>query len=429
MAFLFFVVIALPLSYGNTIYNKNMPGKGGTIKIAAVLPAKGRFAYFSKQFINGLLLSSNNPNGSKIRYMIVNLPANAGKTSIGYVFASLAKKGVSAVVGPIFAGQLKYFASDSVKFKIPVITPSPLVTKEDVSPYIFSYGMTLKQEIKTEIKYAMDNGISSVSVIYPYDGYGQKLLAYIRHFSIKYGISILNAAAYTDKTTDFFYSFNSIVRFNNVGKGHISKAEEAQLGITPYNLMHGITKVKPHIPFKGLFVIGIPSKLKLILTQLMYYNITGFPIFGLSSFDSKLFIEKYGFYMQDAIFPNGFFKHSGNNAVKKFDAAYKKYYREMPNILSAEGYDIGGILIKAAEKFPLRRAAVSGGSPMPLGIGQLQNLPAKDVNGISFYGSLLSVKSYKGVCGISRLSGNRFKKNLYLFQYKNNKTYILESPF
>lgn len=425
---LFSIVVVPPLSYGNTIYNKNMSSKGRTTKIAILLPTEGRLAYFSKQFINGLLLSSNNSNGSKIRYVIVNLPANANKTNIGYVFASLAKKGISAVVGPLFAGQLKYFASNSVKFKIPVITPSPLVTKEDISPYVFSYGMTLKQEIETEIKYAKYADINPISVIYPYNGYGQKLLAYVRYFSIKYGINILHTTAYSGKTVDFFYNFNSIVRFNNVGHGHITKAEEAKLGITPYDLMHGLTKAKPSIPFGGLFVIGSPSKLKLILTQLMYYNITGFPIFGLSSFDSKSFIEKYGFYMQDAIFPNGFFKHDDNNIVKKFDTAYKKYYRKMPNILSAEGYDIGGILIKAAER-PRRHQVVSKGYTLPVGLGQLQNLPTKDVNGITFYDSLLGVKSYKGVCGISRLSGNNFKKSLYLFKFKNNKIYILENPF
>ncbi len=422
-------VAPLP-SYGNTAYDKNISGKGRTIKIAVLLPTEGRFAYFSKQFINGLLLSSNNPDGSKIRYVIVNLPANAGRTNIGYIFGSLAKKGISAVVGPIFAGQLKYFAHNSVKFKIPVITPSPLAAKEDISPFVFGYGMTLKQEMKTEIKYAAYAGINSISVIYPYGGYGEKILAYIRHYSLRYGINILNTAAYDSKTVDFFNNFNSIVRFHNVEQGHLTKAEEAQLGVTPYDLMHGITKAKPTIPFKGLFVIGSPSKLELILTQLMYYNIDGFPIFGLSSLDSQSFVEKYGFYMQGAIFPNGFFKYDDNGVVKKFDAAYKKYYGKMPNILSAEGYDIGGILIKAAEKLPRPgAAAISGGGSLPLGLGQLQNLPDKDINGIAFYGSILRVKSYKGVCGISRLNGNRFKKGLYLFKYKNNKIYILESPF
>lgn len=428
--FLLSIIVTPPLSYGKTVArNENISGKGRTIKIAIVLPTKGRFAYFSKQFINGLLLSLNNPNGSKIRYVIVNLPVSANGDNIGYVFASLAQRGISAVVSPVFAGQLKYFAANSVKFKIPVITPSPLITKEDASPFVFSYGMTLKQEIKTEIQYAGYAGISSISVIYPHGGYGQKLLAYIRRFSIRYGINILNTTAYNDKTVDFFHNFDSIVRFNKVKAGHISKAEEAQLGITPYDLMRGITKAIPQIPFKGLFVIGNPSKLKLILTQLMYYNITGFPIFGLSSFDSKPFIERYGFYMQNTIFPNGFFRHGDNNVVKKFNAAYKKYYGEMPNILSAEGYDIGGILIKAAEAPRRHVLSIDSNQPLPVGMGQLQNLPTEDVNGVLFHSALLSVKSFKGVCGISRLKGNRFKKGLYLFNFKNNKIYILESPF
>jgi len=56
----------------------------------------------------------------------------------------------------------------------------------------------------------------------------------------------------------------------------------------------------------------------------MYYNITGFTIFGLSSFNSRTFIEDYGFYMQGAVFPDGFFKYDNNKIVKEFVVRYKK---------------------------------------------------------------------------------------------------------
>ena len=45
------------------------------------------------------------------------------------------------------------------------------------------------------------------------------------------------------------------------------------------------------------------------------------------------------------------------------------------------------------------------------------------------YRSLLKLKSFKGVCGISHIRGRDFIKGLYLFQLKNNKIYILKSPF
>ena len=427
---LFSVILAPRLSYGKAFKNKITADAGGTINIAVAVPAEGRFSYYSKQFINGLLLSLRNAGSHKIRYIIINLPVNAGAARVGYIFSYLAKKKIGAVVGPIFAGQMKYFASNSVKFKIPVITPSPVVSKKSTSPFIFSYGMTLKQEIRTEMKYAGYDNIRSVSVIYPDNGYGLKLLGYINRYSKKYGIRVLNATAYGDKTADFFYNFDSIVRFKKKESGRLSKAEETQIGITPYNLMHGITKSKPDIPFNGLFVLGTPSKLELILTQLMYYNITGFPIFGLSSLDSRPFIEKYGFYMQNAIFPDGFFKHDENKTVKKFNSAYKKNYGEMPNILSAEGYDIGGIIIKAAKTLHNRQdSSVSAEYPPSYGQAQSSNPQVKNINASMFYKAVLSVKSFKGVCGASRLTGNRFRKSLYLFKYKGNKIYILESPF
>ncbi len=439
---LFLLAALLPPfpSWGKTTGVENGFGKAGSIKIVIALPTEGSYSFFSRQFINGLLLSlGKQAGGRKINYIIKNLPISAGNKSIGKMFSSLAKKKVSAVIGPIFEGQLKYFAYNSAMFKIPVITPSPVVSGKDFSPYVFNYGMTLKQEIKTEIEYAKYADLSSVAVIYPDYGYGLKLLHYIVKFSKKYGINISDTTAYSEKTVDFFYNFNSIVKFKNTAAAHNISKKEAELGVTKYNMMHGITKLKPIIPFGGLFVIGGPSKLGLILTQLMYYNITGFPIFGLSPFDSESFIEKYGFYMRNAIFTDGFFKHDDNRTVKAFAAAYKKNYGEMPNILSAEGYDIGGIVIKAAERINLSYNkdidAVSVKSPYIYVFPQKRKeqpqkrLFAGGAEGLIFYRALLRVRRFKGVCGESRLSVNTFKKNLYLFKYKNNQVYILETPF
>ena len=183
VAALFLSVFLSPSpSAGKTVISKNGRDKGSAVRIALALPTGGRFAFFTKQFINGLLLSLNKQGGLNIKYSIINLPAGADGSNVSRIFASLSKKNASAVIGPLFEGQLKYFASDSVKFKIPVITPSPVIAKEDLSPFVFSYGMTLRQEIKTEMKYAAYAGIGSVSAIYPDGGYGLKIMSYINLF-------------------------------------------------------------------------------------------------------------------------------------------------------------------------------------------------------------------------------------------------------
>ncbi len=404
LSFLLIIFTYPALSIGKTIAKK---GKG-VVRIAVTMPMKGDFAFFGRQFIDGMLLSLNKRKASNIKFVIVNLPLSAGGKSIANLFDSLKQKGVSAVIGPLFEGQLKYFAKYSAKFKIPAITPSPVIAKKDLSPFVFSYGMTLKQEIRTEIKYARYSDIKSVSVIYPDNGYGPKILSYISFFSKKYGINILNTTAYGSNTVDFFNNFNGIVKFNGITDRHVSAAEKAELGVTKYDLMHGITKSTPDIPFDALFVIGSLPKMKLILTQLVYYNITGFPTFGLSSLDSRSFIEKNSFYMQNAIFPDGFFKNDRNEIVKKFSGIYKKTYGKTPNILSGEGYDIGGIIIKAANEMNFSKN--------------------NNRTGIEFYHAILKIKIFKGVCGISKLKGNRFEKSLYLFRYKNGKIYILKNP-
>ena len=413
--FIFYLIFfACANSYAKTaVQTKN----SHVIRIAIAMPISGTYAFFGKQFVNGMILSLNKSGergASRVRFITVNLPITAGKTVIGGLFKSLRKKDVSAIIGPLFEGQLKYFVKYSNKFKIPVITPSPIITKNESSNYVFSYGMTLKQEIKTEMKYAEEQGIKFVSVIYPDYGYGSLIFKYIKIYSKKYGISLSGSTAYGENTVDFFNNFQNIVVFNGASNVHVSAAEKAELGVTKYDLMHGITETRPNIPFDGLFVIGGNSKLKLILTQLTYYNINGFPIFGLSSLDSRSFMEKNGFYMENSFFPDGFFKHAHNAIVKKFSSAYKNSYGKTPNILSAEGFDIGKIVIKASA---LESNAVGSSQSN-------QNAP----KGESFYKAISKIKKIKGVCGVINLKNNIFHKSLYLFNYKNGKIYILKNP-
>ena len=383
-------------------------GQERQVKIAVALPVSGTYGFFGKQFVNGVIFSAKQNKNSGTKFLLVNLPPQAGKNVIKDMFRSFKQENIAGVIGPLFSSQLSYFARYSSKYKIPVISPAPVKNSHYDSPYLFNYGMTVKSQVKADLRYAKDKGIDFISAIYPDNPYGNRIASYLNRYAGKYGLTIQNTTAYANKTVDFFYNFSSIVTFQNIGGGNMTKAQENELGVTPYDLMHGITKAKPQIPFDGLFVIGSADKLKLILTQLVYYNITGVHLFGLSDFDSPHFLGKYGFYMQGAVFPNGFFVHSSNKAVKDFVSKYSKYYGHKPNILSAEGYDIGDIMIKAA---------------------LLARNSQKQPTGRSVYKSLLNIKVFKGVCGISRLFANMFKKGLYLFKLENNTIVILNSPF
>jgi ABC-type branched-subunit amino acid transport system substrate-binding protein len=405
------------------------------VRIAVLIPTSGAYSFFGKQFLNGILFSDYKNTKYKVKFLIVNLSHNDHNTTIKDIFYSLYKKNISAIIGPLFPNQLKYFSRYSAKYKIPVISPAPVKFSVYKSPYLFHYGMTLKDQLKADLKYAKERGVDVLTVIYPDDNYGQTAASNIKSIAAKYGLDISNMAAYSKKTVDFFYNFNSIVSFQNVGHGNLTKAQQKELGVTPYDLMHGVTAAKPKIPFNGLFVIGSIAKLKLILTQLTYYNITGVHIFGLSTFDSPSFLEKNSFYMQRAVFPDGFFLHGNNPYVKNFISLYSKYYSDEPNILSAEGYDIGTILIKAVhnegelqKKSPDIKQSFN--SPFLPSYFSNPNLVSRHTSmDILLYHSLLNIKVFKGVCGISRLYKRNFKKSLYLFEFKNDKIYVLNTPY
>ena len=99
------------------------------------------------------------------------------------------------------------------------------------------------------------------------------------------------------------------------------------------------------VDFEVLFIPDSASRVKLITSQLDYYNVRGFQLLGTSLWHSPDLLKNGTEYLEEAIFADSFFTNSIYPKTTNFvDFYYTKYNREPENI-EALAYDTAGIII------------------------------------------------------------------------------------
>jgi ABC-type branched-subunit amino acid transport system substrate-binding protein len=96
---------------------------------------------------------------------------------------------------------------------------------------------------------------------------------------------------------------------------------------------------EPIIDFDAVFIPDVFQRVAMIAPQLVYHDIVDVRLMGTSLWQSPKLIELAGDYVQDALFPSGFFVDSVGPQMEGFVATYKHYFDGEPGVLAATGYD------------------------------------------------------------------------------------------
>jgi ABC-type branched-subunit amino acid transport system substrate-binding protein len=111
------------------------------------------------------------------------------------------------------------------------------------------------------------------------------------------------------------------------------------------------------VDFEALFIPDSASRVKLITSQLDYYNVKGFQLLGTSLWHSPDLLKNGTEYLEEAIFANSFFTNSIYPETNNFvDVYYTKYNREPENI-EALAYDTAGIIIDVLDDMEIKTRA------------------------------------------------------------------------
>lgn len=337
--------------------------------IGCVLPLSGKYADYGNKALDAILFAAGMfDKKNRTSWKIVAEDSRGLPEGAKAAVAHLSKtENVIAII--IVAGTAEAFdaAREAAEQKVPLIM---ITAKEGITrsnPYVFQHFLTHSQQVKALVKYAFDDlNCAIYSILYPQDDYGAEMVNIFRAETDRIGGKVERAIGYSKTQTDFTEKINKLT-----GKGN-SSAE-------------------------ALFIPDSYHRVKMITSELAYYDVKGLTLLGTSLWNSPNLLKKDAQYLEGAIFVDSFFVNGFYPETNDFvDIYYTAYGREPENI-EALSYDTMKMVVLALED--------------------------KDISTREqFMAGLQQVKNYKGATGDTSFAEDRVsRKTAFVLQVKNGK--------
>jgi branched-chain amino acid transport system substrate-binding protein len=328
------------------------------VVLGCILPLQGRAKPFGIKALQGIKLAMGAFRPQqwpfKVRLIIWDSGGKPARAKEGV--KALASQGVVAIIGPLLSHTSIAAATEAEALKVPLITLSPLIGIAKKGRYIFQNSLTYSSQVKALVKYAFDElGIITYATLYPRNSYGMTFKKLFEQEVESYGGTLVVAASYNDEQTDFGDVIKEMVEY-------LPKKDPEE-------------EPKPIINFGAIFIPDDFKKIRLIVPQLAYYNITNVQLLGTNGWDSPELVRGGGEFFEGAIFVDSFFKDSPVPWIRNFVRDFEGTFSLSPTLLEALSFDSTDIILKVISN---------------------QNLGSRE----ALNESLLSLKEYIGVTGL-----------------------------
>jgi ABC-type branched-subunit amino acid transport system substrate-binding protein len=225
---------------------------------------------------------------------------------------------------------------------------------------------------------------ATISILYPKDDYGTEMVKYFRTEIAPLGGKVLRAVPYNKIQTDFTEEIDKVTNYaiRAEKKAHAEKTE---------------MKVPVSLGFDAMFIPDSYRRVKMITSQLEFYDIKGIKLLGTSLWNSPELLKKNPEYLEGAVFVDSFFVNSFYPEANDFVDIYYAAYSREPESIEALAYDTAGIMISVLER--------------------------KDVQSREqFVSGLRRVGNYKGATGNISFAEDRLaRKTAFIIRVKNGK--------
>lgn len=352
-------------------------------KIGVLLPLSGKYKSFGEQFIKNLELFPNflrveNPDENDLRYIssdgieFIFKDTEGDENKVEKAINELViKENIIAILGPVFLQESVKAAYIANKYKIPIII---LSRKDDITEqgvYIFRNCLTNKIQATYLAKYAIENlKYEKFAIIYPNNNYGVELTNYFWDEIERNNKEITGIEFYDVDQTTFTAPARKITGKFYPELRTKRKNEEIELpkwaeGLSGARLEALLKKMKANFPpivdFDALFIPDYYDKASLVVPAVAYEDvmftnakkkelenaqkvlgidkIKPVQLLGANGWNSEELIKRMGKYAENAIFIDGFFADSENEATKKFTSDYSSKYQTKPNLIDSQFYD------------------------------------------------------------------------------------------
>jgi ABC-type branched-subunit amino acid transport system substrate-binding protein len=247
--------------------------------------------------------------------------------------ASLANdKHVMAIISITETAEALDAAREANKWKVPLIL---ITSKEGVTSageYVFQHFLTPTQQIRALVRYSLDDlNCAIFSILYPKDDYGEEMVKIFRNEVTSAGGKVEKAIPYGVKQTDFANEISKLA-------GHVIKAPSKTK--TDKN----DDQEPAPVDFEALFIPDSYSRVKMIVSQLNFYNVKGFNLLGTSLWNSPGLLKNGAEYLEGAVFTDSFSKDGFYPETNNFVDDYRAAYKREPENIEALAFDTAGII-------------------------------------------------------------------------------------
>ncbi len=355
--------------------------------IGCLLPLSGQYAAWGHKALDAILLQAKIfDKENKTSWEVIAEDSGGMPEKTKAAIARLANdKNVMAIIAVTETAEAAETAREAQNWKVPLIL---ITSKEGVTSageYVFQHFLTPTQQIRALVQYAFDDMNCAIfSILYPQDNYGEEMMKIFRKEVTNKGGKVEKAIPYSTEQTDFADEISKLTG-HVVGSSLKTKADK--------NDDQGPASVD----FEALFIPDSYLRVKMITSQLDFYDVKGFKLLGTSLWHSPELLKNGAEYLEDAVFTDSFFVNGFHPETINFvDTYYTAYSREPENI-EALSFDTAGIIFSILESKNVKTR---------------QDLVA----------GLIKMENYNGVTGNIYFDSNRVaQKTAFILRVKDKK--------
>lgn len=340
--------------------------------VGCVFPLSGRFAEEGKKAQDAVMLSARQFRArSPFSPRIVTADSGANPAMMKKAIAYLAdEENVVAIIAVSGTAEAEAAAVEARNRRVPVILITSKEGVTEAGDQVFQHFLTRAQQVEAVTEYAVNSlRITVFCTLYPKDDYGEEMNRLFCAEVQKKGGRVVQSVPYGMTQTDFRQQIQKLA----AEKDKISQIIDTRDG--------GKKDAIP-VDFEGLFIPDSAFRVRMISSQLAFYNIMGLQIFGTSLWNSPDLLRRGNGYVEGAFFVDSFHARGLAPETVNFADAYRAVYNREPQTMEALAYDT-----------------------MKLVLGILEDPGIATRNG--FANALLATKNFQGATGNISFGGGR----------------------
>ncbi|MDX1764946.1 MAG: penicillin-binding protein activator, partial [bacterium] len=301
------------------------PDNWSNLIIGCVLPLSGPLKDIGKQTMQGVLLSleknSNRYGGRGVQVQIEDSSGDPARAR-ELIYRIAQNPNVVAVIGPLTSRAVMESANVAEDYHLPMITPA--ATAEDIPQrgrYVLRNAMTSASQAIAMSRYAMDElYLRSFAILYPNNRYGTELADVFAREVNYMGGTVVCQIPYERGAVDFGPEILQVIEADPGGRRY-SNADLDGSRNARKKLLNS------YVPsFDAIYLPGYAEDVGLLVPQLAYYNIDSVQVLGSHNWESMELIRRGEYFVNGAIFTNGFFADSPHTDIAEFVASYRRAY-------------------------------------------------------------------------------------------------------